>query len=99
MTGWRSRRNTTVTTPAVIAQAGGLTSSTQCEPMQADTHGQCYVFDWTDQQQLTAYFDLHDRLAASGIDAFWLDWCCEAEGAADDADGSGQSGVLDGALA
>ena len=64
-------------------QAGGLTSSNECRTMQADTQGECYVFDWTDQRQLTAYFDLHHLLAATGIDAFWLDWCCEGEGAAD----------------
>jgi hypothetical protein len=63
--------------------AGGLSSSPECRPIQADTQGECHVFDWTDQQQLAAYFDLHDLFAATGIDAFWLDWCCEAEGAAD----------------
>ncbi len=63
--------------------AGGLASDQDCRPIQADTTGECHVFDWTDRRQLTAYFDLHDRLAATGIDAFWLDWCCEAEGAAD----------------
>ncbi|MDP2774572.1 MAG: glycoside hydrolase family 31 protein [Nocardioides sp.] len=62
--------------------AGGLESDQACRPIQADTTGECHVFDWTDARQLTAYFDLHDTLAATGIDAFWLDWCCEAEGAA-----------------
>ncbi len=64
-------------------QAGGLSSSNECRAMQADTQGECYVFDWTDQRQRTAYFDLHGLLASTGIDAFWLDWCCEGEGAAD----------------
>ncbi|WP_148616166.1 TIM-barrel domain-containing protein [Nocardioides rubriscoriae] len=63
--------------------AGGLAASQDCRTIQADTTGQCHVFDWTDPRQLTAYFDLHDTLAATGIDAFWLDWCCEAQGAAD----------------
>lgn len=63
--------------------AGGLATSLECRPIQADTQGECHVFDWTDQRQLAAYFDLHDLFAATGIDAFWLDWCCEAEGAAD----------------
>ena len=63
--------------------AGGLATSLECRPMQADTQGECHVFDWTDQRQLAAYFDLHDLFAGTGIDAFWLDWCCEAEGAAD----------------
>ena len=65
------------------AAAGGLAASTDCRPIQADTTGECHVFDWTDPRQLQAYFDLHDGLAATGIDAFWLDWCCEAQGAAD----------------
>jgi len=63
--------------------AGGLESSPDCRPIQADSTGECHVFDWTDARQLTAYFDLHDTLASTGIDAFWLDWCCEAQGAAD----------------
>lgn len=63
--------------------AGGLETSQDCRSLQADTTGECHVFDWTDERQLTAYFDLHDTLAATGIDAFWLDWCCEAQGAAE----------------
>ncbi len=63
--------------------AGGLAASQDCRPIQADTTGTCHVFDWTDERQLEAYFALHDGFAATGIDAFWLDWCCEAEGAAD----------------
>ena len=63
--------------------AGGLASSLDCRPIQADTRGECHVFDWTDQRHLAAYFDLHDLFASTGVDAFWLDWCCEAEGAAD----------------
>ncbi len=63
--------------------AGGLATSQACRTIQADTTGECHVFDWTDARQLTAYFDLHDKLASTGIDAFWLDWCCEAQGAAD----------------
>jgi alpha-glucosidase (family GH31 glycosyl hydrolase) len=63
--------------------AGGLEASQDCRPIQADSTGECHVFDWTDARQLGAYFDLHDKLAATGIDSFWLDWCCEAQGAAD----------------
>ena len=63
--------------------AGGLRTDQDCRPIQADTTGECHVFDWTDERQLAAYFDLHDTLADTGIDAFWLDWCCEAQGAAE----------------
>lgn len=69
--------------PAADEAAGGLAANQECRVIQADTIGQCHVFDWTDQRQLDAYFDLHDVFADTGIDAFWLDWCCEAEGAAD----------------
>ena len=69
--------------PATEGAAGGLATNDDCRVLQADTMGTCHVFDWTDQRQLGAYFDLHDLLAGTGIDGFWLDWCCEAEGAAD----------------
>lgn len=68
---------------AADAQAGGLAVSQGCRLMQADLTGNCHVFDWTDARQLAAYFGLHQGFADSGIDAFWLDWCCEGEGAAD----------------
>lgn len=63
--------------------AGGLPVSDQCRVLQADLTGTCHVFDWTDERDLEAYFDLHRTFADSGVDAFWLDWCCEAEGAVD----------------
>ncbi|SFC57700.1 Alpha-glucosidase, glycosyl hydrolase family GH31 [Nocardioides terrae] len=37
----------------------------------------CYVFDWSDPNQLKAYFDLHDQMKQQGNDVWWLDWCCE----------------------
>ena len=33
--------------------AGGLATSLECRPIQADTQGECHVFDWTDQRQLS----------------------------------------------
>jgi hypothetical protein len=63
--------------------SGGLPASDQCRVLQADTTGTCHVFDWTDERDLEAYFDLHRTFANDGVDAFWLDWCCEAEGAVD----------------
>lgn len=68
--------------PRANAVAGGLESSQDCRSLQADTRGTCHVFDWTDKRQLKAYFDLHKILADTGIDGFWLDWCCEAREAA-----------------
>ena len=38
----------------------------------------CYVFDFGDPDQLTAYLWLHDRMGAAGVDFWWLDWCCDA---------------------
>ncbi|BCJ56111.1 alpha-xylosidase [Actinoplanes sp. NBRC 14428] len=37
----------------------------------------CYVFDWADPDQLAAYFGLHKDMQDLGIDAWWLDWCCD----------------------
>lgn len=68
---------------ATDERAGGLATSDECRVLQADTRGTCHVFDWTDEDQLEAYIELHDLFADTGIDAFWLDWCCEAEGAGD----------------
>lgn len=62
--------------------AGGLAVEAECRTIQADTEGQCHVFDWTDDRQLRAYLDLHDTIAGTGVDAFWPDWCCEAPDAA-----------------
>ncbi|WIM99775.1 glycoside hydrolase family 31 protein [Actinoplanes oblitus] len=38
----------------------------------------CYVFDFGDPDQLAAYFWLHDQMGATGVDFWWLDWCCDA---------------------
>ncbi len=63
--------------------AGGLPVDETCRTIQADLTGNCHVFDWTNARHLEAYFGLHKTFADSGIDGFWLDWCCEAEGAVD----------------
>jgi len=38
--------------------------------------GDRYLFDWSDPDQLKAYFDLHTSLQPKGVDMWWLDWCC-----------------------
>ena len=38
--------------------------------------GDRYLFDWSDPDQLKAYFDLHTSLQPEGVDMWWLDWCC-----------------------
>jgi len=38
--------------------------------------GDRYLFDWSDPDQLRAYFDLHTSLQPKGVDMWWLDWCC-----------------------
>jgi Glycosyl hydrolases family 31/Carbohydrate binding module (family 35)/Carbohydrate binding module (family 6)/Domain of unknown function (DUF5110) len=38
----------------------------------------CYTFDFGDPDQLKAYFQLHDGMQAAGVDAWWLDWCCDS---------------------
>ena len=66
--------------PAVEARTGPLAidDASMCRLLQADTTGQCKVFDWTKASHLEAYFDLHRPFADAGVDAMWLDWCCEA---------------------
>nr|WP_279579954.1 TIM-barrel domain-containing protein [Fodinicola feengrottensis] len=39
--------------------------------------GDCYVFDWSDPDQLAAYLNLHQGMESQGVDFWWLDWCCE----------------------
>lgn len=38
--------------------------------------GDRYLFDWSDPDQLKAYFDLHTSMQPEGVDMWWLDWCC-----------------------
>ena len=63
---------------ATQERAGGkLVEDSGCRVTQADTQGQCMVFDWTDPNQLAAYFALHDRFEKDGATFWWLDWCCD----------------------
>lgn len=67
------------TYPATVAKTGSLMTddaTPPCSLLQADP-SPCYVFDWTQAEQLEAYFDLHKPIEATGIDFWWLDWCCE----------------------
>lgn len=48
-----------------------------CQLLQGDFDNDCLTFDWGDASQLDAYFALHRPIADTGIDFFWLDWCCE----------------------
>lgn len=36
-----------------------------------------YVWDWSNQQQATSYFNLHKPFDQQGIRFWWLDWCCD----------------------
>ncbi|MGN8050883.1 TIM-barrel domain-containing protein [Curtobacterium sp. 22159] len=38
--------------------------------------GDNWLFDWSDPDQLKAYFELHDSVQQDGVDMWWLDWCC-----------------------
>src|SRR5215207_3811643 len=57
---------------------GGLVASDSCRVAQADSQGQCMVFDWADRAQLDAYMALHEPFERDGADFWWLDWCCDA---------------------
>lgn len=64
----------------VVEVAGELEEDTgerSCRLLQADPTNACYIFDWADPAQLAAYFELHEPIAADGVDFWWLDWCCE----------------------
>ncbi len=66
--------------PDTVAQTGPLMTDDAelpCSLIQADPSTPCYIFDWTQPEQLDAYFDLHEPIEATGIDFWWLDWCCE----------------------
>ncbi len=66
--------------PDTAAKTGGLMTDDAdlpCPFLQADPSTPCYIFDWTQPKQLEAYFDLHEPIEATGIDFWWLDWCCE----------------------
>lgn len=66
--------------PETFAKTGPLMrddADLPCTVLQADPSTPCYVFDWTKPEQYKAYFDLHKPIEDSGIDFWWLDWCCE----------------------
>ena len=70
---------------ATQERAGGTLTTDSgtppCTLLQADPSGQCYVFDWTQPAHLDAYFALHEPIATTGIDFWWLDWCCDGASA------------------
>lgn len=56
---------------------GALTKDNDACYSDLGHSGDCYVFDWSDPNQLRAYFDLHRPMERQGVDFWWLDWCCE----------------------
>jgi hypothetical protein len=56
---------------------GGIVADPDCRVVQADTGGECMVFDWTRRSHLDAYFALHEPFERDGADFWWLDWCCD----------------------
>ncbi len=66
--------------PDTVARSGPLMTDDAdlpCSFLQADPSTPCYIFDWTVPEQLDAYFALHEPIEETGIDFWWLDWCCE----------------------
>lgn len=64
------------------ATAGGeLAADPDCRVVQADSAGECMVFDWTDPNQLESYFGLHEPFEEDGPVFWWLDWCCDGSSA------------------
>ena len=62
---------------ATQAIAGGSLGQAGC-PTFAPTSDTCYVFDWGNESQAEAYFNLVQELSNDGANFYWLDWCCEA---------------------
>ena len=63
-------------------RAGGdIVADPDCRVVQADTGGECMVFDWTKPAHLDAYFALHEPFERDGADFWWLDWCCDGTSA------------------
>jgi hypothetical protein len=61
---------------ATLSIAGGSLAQAGCPTFgPSDT---CYVFDWGNQAQAEAYFNLVQELSNDGANFYWLDWCCEA---------------------
>ncbi|HEY3868321.1 MAG TPA: TIM-barrel domain-containing protein [Actinocrinis sp.] len=61
---------------ATLATAGGSLAQAGCPTFgPSDT---CYVFDWGNESQAEAYFNLVQELSNDGANFYWLDWCCEA---------------------
>ncbi|MCP2257789.1 Glycosyl hydrolases family 31 [Streptoalloteichus tenebrarius] len=44
---------------------------------KGDCPTECHVFDWADEQQLRAYFELHRPFEDQGVRLWWNDWCCD----------------------
>jgi alpha-glucosidase (family GH31 glycosyl hydrolase) len=49
----------------------------RCPRWQGDT-GPCVAWDWSQPSHMTSYWTVHDPLMRQGVDAWWLDWCCDA---------------------
>ncbi|WP_163508934.1 TIM-barrel domain-containing protein [Fodinicola acaciae] len=62
---------------AMATAKGKLTKAASGCYTDTSHQGDCYVFDWSDPDQLKAYFDLHKGMERQGVDFWWLDWCCE----------------------
>jgi hypothetical protein len=60
--------------PAAQATAKGKLTPSSCSAGPGQT---CHTFDWSDPDQLKAYFDLHQTMEKQGADFWWLDWCCD----------------------
>lgn len=70
--------------PGVVAQTGPLMrddADLPCSILQADPSTPCYIFDWTQASHYEAYFGLHEPIEETGIDFWWMDWCCEGSSA------------------
>lgn len=63
---------------ATNAAAGGLTDGgDRCRRFMQDQAASCAVWDWANPAHVSSYFALHEPFETSGVDSWWLDYCCD----------------------
>ncbi len=63
---------------AASAAAGGLPdASGRCKRFVRDPNVTCGGWNWGQPEDVESYFGLHAPFEADGVDAWWLDWCCD----------------------
>lgn len=63
---------------ATDAAAGGLIDGgARCQEFIRDPTATCGVWDWAQRDDVASYFALHAPFELTGVDNWWLDYCCD----------------------